>query len=303
MRIPNLYLKWHAFVELVDLVDKDTNVGQLLFKDPDGGQPFSKLLRGDLGLTPEIASELVGYMNENIARRAARQQTSRKTFAVLRPQDLEMPALAFAAHLISLAPWVAPERLDRMHKALVRDMTLSPPAHANMHKLAVERFDQERSFGSFKPSGGAGPTVFEAGKHKGQLAVIEVEHQPLAAYTMITRDPAPLGKRIWELSWGETVLWLPAPSHPKLAGSRLPLMPGAEPVQPMPGHFHVTSALVWKAEAQEALDPRNGSPQPGAMDEVETALFLTRLRRMTEDKRGKWAGAVTVATAEYLVHV
>ncbi len=303
MRIPNLYIKWHSFVELVDLVDKDTNVGQLLFKDPDGGQPFSKLLRGDLGLTPEIASELVGYMNDNMARRASRQQVSRKASAVLRAQDLEMPSLEFAAHLVNLAPWVAPERLDRVHKALMRDMTLSLPAHANVHKLAVERFDQERSFGSFKPSGGAGPTVFESGKHKGQLTVIGAEREPLAAYTMITRDPAPIGKRLWESAWGEAVLWLPSPSRPKLAGGRLLLMPRAEPVQPMPGHFHVTSALVWKEEAQGALDPRNAPLQPGALDEIETALFLTRLRRMANDKRGKWEGAVTVATAEYVVNV
>ncbi|MGD9881972.1 MAG: hypothetical protein AB7F22_28580 [Reyranella sp.] len=61
-------------------------------------------------------------------------------------------------------------------------------------------------------SGGAGPMVFEVGKHKEQLAVIAAKGAPVAAYTFFTRDPAPIGKHLWDLSWGETMLWLPLPS-------------------------------------------------------------------------------------------
>lgn len=301
MRIPNLYLKWHVFRGLADLVDTDKDVGLHLFRSESGAESFAKLLRGDITCPTDIADALSNYMNRRIATLAARAGST-AVVPALSASDLALPTLTFAARLVEAIPDLPPARLDRAHDALIRDMTLSTPAPAGTApRLVVERTALNRSFGSaVLPSGGAGPLVFTVGRHKGQLAAIGVQGEPLAAYVMFTRDPAPTGRRLWDLAWGETVLWLPSPFRPKRIGERLALMERAEPVNATPGRFHVTAALLWREEAQAALDPR-ATAAPGALDEAETALFLTRLRRMAEDKRRKWDGAVDVLCAEYLV--
>lgn len=305
MRIPNLYLKWHAFRELANLVDTDKDVGVHLFRHEDGAEPFSKLIRGDLGCADDIAESLTAYMNNRIALRHTRAGAQgRGTPAVdaLVAADLQLPTLTFVAKLLRLLPSVTRDRLDRAHAALLSDMQVLAPK-SERPKLLVERYAMSRQFDAMKPSGGAGPVVFKAGQHQGQLAVIGVPRSPLAAYTMVTRDPAPAGKRIWELAWGEAVLWLPSPSVPPLSEGRLLLMPEARPVLPTPGRFTVTTSLVWREDALKALEPRRGDRGPDALDESETALYLTRLRRIIDDKRGRWTDAATVLSAEYEVEV
>lgn len=303
MRIPNLYLKWHVFRGLADLVDTDKDVGLHLFRSESGAESFAKLLRGDIACPSDIADGLSDYMNRRIATLSARAGSA-PAAPPLTASDLALPTLTFAARLVEAIPDVPPARLDRAHDALIRDMTLAaaaPPPAGTAPRLVVERTAMSRSFGSaVLPSGGAGPLVFTVGRHKGQLAVIGVQGEPVAAYVMFTRDPAPTGRRLWDLAWGETVLWLPSPFRPKRIGERLALMERAEPVNATPGRFHVTAALLWREEARAALDPRPAAA-PGALDEAETALFLTRLRRMAEDKRRKWDGAVDVLCCEYLV--
>jgi hypothetical protein len=303
--IHNLYLKWRAFRELADVADPDNWIGNHIFKTSDGAQKFSKLLRGDLGCSTIIAQDLTQFMNEWIAVARSRLPGAPATESIpaITPADLELPVLTFVSRLHQTLGQAAAKNLDRAHQALLRDMTLQTPRADASPLLVVEKFAIGRSFASAQPSGGDGPIEFEAGKHKGQLAVIAANAAPAAAYTMFTRDPAPIGKRLWELSWGETVLWLPSPSVPKLSDGRLLLMPQAEPVRPAGGRFIVTCALVWQADAIERLDPRGAAPTPGVLDESETSRFLTNLRRITEDKFKKWQGAVTVSSAEYVVRV
>jgi len=279
MRLPNLYLKWHGFREITDCVDTDKDVGIHIFRHEDGAEPFSKLLRGDLGCAPDIAEALTRYMNEWISTVAVRMGGPAVPH-VLMPADLERPTLSFMARLAEALPKLPAERLDRAHNALVRDLTVTVAA-GQPYALAVERYAIDRSFDGLLPSGGQGPVVFVAGRHKGQIAVLDVPREPVAAYTLFTRDPASAGQRLWEMAWGETVLWLPSPSRPPLQQGRLLLMP--------------------RAEAVMALEPRSPGTPAGALDERETALFLTRLRRMADDRRRRWEGAVSILTARYIV--
>ncbi len=306
MRIPNLYLKWHAFRELTDAVDTDKDVGIHLYKHDDGAEPFAKLLRGDLSCATDIAAGLSAYMNRRIASLNARTSPNKaRTPQIpggLTASDLQAPTMTFVAKLLELLGEVPEDRLDRAHAALLRDMQVVAP-QSNEPRLVIEQFAMDRSFAGVLPSGGAGPLVFEAGKHRGQLAVIGVAEQPLAAYTMFTRDPALSGQRIWHLAWGEAVLWLPSPSVPPLVEGRLLLMPQPHPVQAVPGRFNVTTSLIWRQDALNALEPRTGSPKPDALDETQTALFLTRLRRIIDDKRRRWEGAVTALSVTYDVKV
>lgn len=302
--IHNLYLKWRAFRELADVADPDNWIGNHIFKTEDGAQKFSKLLRGDLGCSPIIAQDLTRFMNEWIAVARSRVPEAEKEVAApIAPGELALPVLTFAQRLRQALGAAAEKNLDRAHQALLRDLTLQPQRGESSPLLVVEKFAAGRSFASSMPSGGDGPIEFEAGKHKGQLAVIAARDTPVAAYTMFTRDPAPIGKRLWELNWGETVLWLASPSQPKLSDGRLLLMPQAEPVRPVAGRFIVTCALVWDKAAIERLDPRGAAAEPVVFDEAETTRFLTNLRRVTEDKFKKWQGAVTVSSAEYVVRI
>ncbi len=303
MRIPTLYLKWHAFRELIDSVDTDKDVGIHLFRQDDGAERFSKLLKGDLSCPSDIAQSLTAYMNARINAVRARSKGGVKADATppaVLPSDLELPTFTFVAKLIEQLPTVDDARLERAHKALLRDLTLSLPREGDT-QLAIEKFETGRSFPPGRPSGGAGPIIFEAGKHKGQLAIIGETRVPIAAYTMFTRDPSPIGKRMWDLAWGEAIVWFPAPSVPVSSDGRLLLMAQPEPVNPQAGRFTVTTALVWTQDAQQAIDPRSSGSRSHFPDEVETGLFLTRLRRIVEDKRKKWEGALTVLSAEYLV--
>jgi hypothetical protein len=299
MRLPNLYMKWHGFREITDCVDTDKDVGIHLFRHEDGAEPFSKLLRGDLGCASDIAEALTRYMNERIAAVASRMGAPPVPRALM-PADLERPTLSFMARLAEVLPNLPEERLERAHRALMRDLTVAVPP-SQSYRLVVERYAADRSFAGLMPSGGQGPVVFVAGRHRGQVAVLGVDREPVAAYSLFVRDPAPAGQRLWEMAWNETVLWLPSPSTPSLQEGRLLLMPRAELVQPTPGQFAVTTALLWTQEALKALEPRPPGTPAGALDERETALFLTRLRRMADDRRRRWDGAVSLLTASYIV--
>lgn len=305
MRIPNLYLKWHAYKELVDNVSTDKDIGVHLFRHDEGAIPFAKMLCGDLGCAPDIAEALANYMNRRIAalrsRRGAEGGGARPAEAIS-AADLAAPTLAFVAKLVRLIGDVPDDALHRAHAVLLRDLCLKSPK-SESPRLVVEQYELARSFAGVLPSGGSGPVIFEAGKHRGQLAVIGLQQAPLGVYSLFTRDPSPSGLRIWELAWGEAVLWLPSPSVPVLSDGRLMLMPEASPVQPTPGRFNVTVALLWREDAMKSLEPRAGKPPSGALDENDTALFLTRLRRIVDDKRRRWGDAITVLSAEYEVRV
>ncbi len=310
--LPNLHLKWIAFQELADAKGKDAWIGQHVFGASDGAQRFSKLLRGDLGCSPAVAQSLTRFMNEwisNVRTRAGATAKNQPTTTLLAPVDLELPVLTFVARLIALLGPAATGNIERAHKALLESMTLGAPrgrapeslSEGVQPRLQIERFGRDRSFPEAKASGGDGPVVFEVGKHTGQLAVINAKGPPIAAYTVFARDPAPIGKRVWDLSWGEVVMWIPAPARPLFSDGRVVLLPQAQPVNPMPGRWIVTCTLVWKRDAVGHLDPRGEGMSPTVLDEVETSRFLTNMRRMTEDKRKQWDGAISVSQAEYVV--
>ena len=81
------------------------------------------------------------------------------------------------------------------------------------------------------------------------------------------------------------------------------LMAKPAPLQPQLGRFIVTTVLAWTEAAQKALD-RGFMAAPDCIpDELGTSEFLTRVRRVLEDKHGKWGedDALTVLTTEYIV--
>jgi hypothetical protein len=301
--IPSLYLKWRAFREIVGHPESDRNIAGAIFGDDDAPVKFSKLLHGDLGCTIEIAAEIVRVINKRLGvYRASRSLTAERPYE-FRSADLGLPVYTFTNRLIEAALTVDEDALARAHVGLLDEMVVQQPSGDAGLRLLIERFSTSRAFVGAQPSGGSGPLVFEAGKHKGQLAIIGASGPPVAAYTMFVRDPSPLGSRLWDFNWGETVLWLPSPSVPAFEDGRLLLMPDAQPLIPLAGLFTVTSVLAWDQKAIGKLDPRGLHPSPGVLDEEETSRFLTNLRRVVGDKQKKWQGSVTATSAEYIVQV
>lgn len=314
MRIPTLYLKWAAFKAFIDDPSSNKQVAETVLYPGEVAAPeagfeprskaastFAKRLSGEVALEDETAEVLVGHMNKQLAglrrRKSATSTANVNAAAPLAPADLARPTLAFAARLLEQWPDADKASLGRMHRALIDDLAV--PASEESARLTVDRFDNTRGFGAdAAPSGGSGPIVFEAGRHKGQVVILGEARVPLAAFTLFTRDPAPLGKYVWDLAWGEVVLWLPAPSVPILDDGRLLLMPQPEPVHATPGNFKVSTTLVWTPEALAELDPKTKSLRP---DEAETAAFLSRLRSLHKYRRTKWPGAITILSADYIV--
>ncbi|WP_036288603.1 hypothetical protein [Methylosinus sp. PW1] len=307
--IPNLYLKWGVLRDLTEAADRNADIGKAIFDDEDNGAvAFARLLRGDRGPPASVAQKLVGQMNRAIRGWRLRHRAPAPEENLLSLAELEGPLLPFVQAVVDGLPGVDPDRLDHAHRTIVDDIAACDVVGRGAPQLVVERFAAERSFEDAIPSGGAGPIEFKAGVHKGQLAIVGVSGVPAAAYTMFTRDPAPLGRRIWEMAWNETVLWLPSPFMPELVEGRLLLLRRPQPLKPSPGRFIVTTALVWREADLATLDPRGKNPPPGALDENETMQFLTRLRRMrraaSEDGRksqAREAATVSVSSASYLV--
>ncbi len=295
--IPNLHLKWRAFREIIGHSKTDSEIGEGIFGSEGGPIRFSKLLHGDAGCPPEIAAAFVGQLNKRIEgycqARAIPQSPDRLT-----GNDLNLPLFAFTRRVIQAAQTVQPEALDRAHSALLDEICARPFAQDAGPQLVVERVAKTRSFQPFKPSGGAGPIIFDAGTDKGELAVIDVSKPPAAVYTFLAYDPSP--RRMWELEWGETVEWLPSPTKPVPSKGRLLLMP-ASTLKPKSGRYIVTAALCWREDAAIELDPKGEPTSPRVLDERETSRFVVNLRRLVEDKRNKWAGALSVTSAEYFV--
>jgi hypothetical protein len=296
--IPNLYLKWRAFRELIGMPLSDAQIGAQIFGEGREGAPkFSKLIYGDYGCSPEIAVELASIINKRL-------DTSRRgrglpaLDAGLKPGDLTLPLHAFIRRLEAIVETSDADSRDRAQQALLSDLApaFGQPGSA---RLVVERFSMTRSMGGFLPSGGDGPIIFEAGKHKGRLAVRGIDRQPAMAYTFLARDPRPLGQHSWDFNWSETLSWLPSPSRPAFVEGELLLMPQAAPINPTPGRFLATSVLLWDETARAALDPRGASADPDALDEAQTSRFLTNLRRLQRRK----PEAVTASGAEYEVRV
>lgn len=296
--IPGLYLKWRAFRELVGMPLSDAQIGAQIFGEGrDGAPKFSKLLYGDYGFAPEIAAELARIVNKRLDV-SLRGRGLAAPEDELAPSDFMLPLYAFIRRIQALGRVEDAEALDRAHDALLTELAPGSNPSGNA-RLVIEKFAVERSFEGFVPSGGDGPVIFEAGRHKGRIAVRGVDREPAMAFTLLARDTRPIGRLCWELSWRETILWLPSPSHPRFVDGALLLMPEAAPVHPTPGRFLATTALVWDATGRGHLDPRGPDAKPGDLDEEETSRFLTNLRRLQR----RAPEAVTVVSADYVVTV
>jgi hypothetical protein len=276
----------------------DAEIGAQIFGEGrDGAPKFSKLLYGDYGFSTEIATELAAIVNRrlDVSLRSRGLPSLAETLA---PSDFTLPLYAFIRRIEAAARIEDDEALDRVQEALLGELApgLTPSGSA---RLVIEKFAADRSFEGFLPSGGEGPVIFEAGRHKGRIAVRDVDREPAIAFTLLARDTRPIGRMCWEMNWRDTILWLPSPSRPRFVDGTVLLMAEAAPVQPTPGRFLATTVLLWDEADRALLDPRGADAKPGDLDEEETCRFLTNLRRLQR----RQPGAVTVSSAEYVVTV
>ena len=297
--IPNLYLKWRLFRELIGVPQSDAQIGSVIFGEGrDGAQKFSKLLYGDYGCSPEIAEVLADFINRRLDLSRKSRGLAPLGADALLPADLSGNVYDFARKITEAGAVTDATALDRAQDALLEEITPAPSS-TSMPRLVVEQYEMGRFFEPFVSSDDAGPLVFVPGKHKGRLAVQGIDRQPAMAYTFLVRDPRPAGQRSWDLTWGETLRWMPAPSQPRLEDGTLPLMADAFPVLPVKGRFLATSILVWDPAVQPLLDPRGANPARAGLTEEETSRFLTNLRRLQKRR----PDGLTAWGAEYSVEV
>jgi hypothetical protein len=295
--IANLYLKWGVFRKLIGSGRSDAQIAKKIFGNTEGASIlFSRLLYGDYGCQPNVASELVKVMNLRIdVHREDRKLPSRGAKRIA-SADLHLPVYEFIRHVIAVAEQIDTDELDAAHRSLLDEIAPRAGKDASP-RLVVKRFDRDRSFPPFVGSGGDGPVDFEVGRHFGQLAVEDISVDPVATYAFLARDPHPLGCRLWDLSWRETMLWLPSPFTPARVAKTINLLPTAMPIMPDPGRFLATAVLVLDRKTVAELDPRGPDPAPGVLDEPQTARFLTNMRRLAKRK----PASILIATNEYNV--
>jgi hypothetical protein len=284
--IPSLYLKWDLYRSLVGSTQSDAQIAKAVFGNVEGAAIlFSKLRYGDYGCTPDIANALVGVMNQRINPPPDKRISA---------NDLALPVYEFAQKLIDAAGPLTNDQLDAAHQDLINKLVpeITPQ---NGPRLAIKRFSIDRMFEGILPSGGEGRVVFEPGRHTGQIIVEELAEDPVATYAFLTRDPRLVGNRLWDMTWGETVFWLPSPMRLNRAGTVLNLMPSPRPVQPLAGRFQVTAVLVFDGQALGSLDPRGAEATAGSLDESETVRFVTNARRLAKRK----SSPIVIVTNEY----
>jgi hypothetical protein len=299
--IPALYLKWRAFKELVGEGRPDAQIAEIIFGPRDAPVKLHRLLHGDARCEPDVAAQFVKDIINPCIHSRKNLRPSRASQPNLLPSELFLPVYDFTRRVIAALGGADAEALERAHSALLAELVPRVPGQAP--RLTIERFappkriSSSRSFSSTRASGGEGPVEFRAERDRGRLVIEDTSTLPSAAYVHFIRDPAPLGHHLWELKWGDTVLWQPSPFSPIRAGGVLALMPEPEPFQAMPGRFFVTAVLVLDKSAQRDLDPRGADWRSAALDEQETARYLTNVRRLA--KRNP--SPIAVTTTEYIV--
>jgi len=296
--VPNLYLKWLAFRELLRPPQSNAEIGTRIWGPDDGPSRFSKLLRGDYGCEAGVASELAEAINKRISVVRAAKQHKQPAKHVFKGFDLELPLLEFARLIVTASEVIEPDVLDRSHRALLSEF--APARSTTGPRLAIEHFGTARFFEGAASAAG-GPTIFEIGRHKGLFAVEGLPPERLAEkpklYALFARDTSMTGKRIWEVPFSEAVRWFPSPFEPVVDSGRLLLMPEPKPVQAVIGHFHLTVAVMLDPTIVGRLDPRGADSASAPLDEEETARFLTNLSRLTRSR----PNALAVCGGEYIV--
>lgn len=295
--VANLYLKWLAFREIVGHPHSDAQIAGAIFGDNDGSVKFSKLLYGDYGCSGEVAAELVAIVNRRIESVRKARGLAGQEYRPMRVGDVTLPIYDFVQRLLDAVGTVEEEALDRAHGALVAELTTS--LNAQSARLRIERYSKNRAFEGTVPSGGGGPIVFEPRSHLGKITIEGIVKPAAAAYVLFVRDPKATGARLWDLKWGDTVLWIPSPFTPTVRNGAIELMAEPQPVKPMAGRFVVIATAVLDRAVLGVLDPRGKDAPPAALDELETSRYLTNLRRIMKRR----PEAVAVATDAYVVAV
>src|SRR5262245_33749762 len=111
--VPNLYLKWLAFRELLRPPQSNAEIGTRIWGPDDGPSRFSKLLRGDYGCEAGVASELAEAINKRISVVRAAKQNSQPAKHVFKGSDLQLPVLEFARLLVTATEVIEADTLDR----------------------------------------------------------------------------------------------------------------------------------------------------------------------------------------------
>ena len=295
--IPNLYLKWSVFRSLILIAGPDARIAREIFGDTsDAPIQFAKMLRGDYGLQPDIASALARVINARIDLHRSERKLSGLGPRVS-ADDLYGGVYDFAKRLIKAAEIVEPDRLSAADRKLLDELAPKGPA-TGMPRLVVKRSEPERWIRGMVPSGGSGPVEFEAGRHEGQLTIEGLTADPVVAYALAVRDPAP--NHLWDFAWGDTVRWVPSPIRLVSVDNGFNLMPKPAPILPVPGRFLVMAVVVLEREVLKKLDPRGFEAMPGCLDEQQTARFLTVVRRLVE-RNGRPTPSIMLVTNEYRV--
>ncbi|MEM9029004.1 MAG: hypothetical protein AAGC70_11605 [Pseudomonadota bacterium] len=292
--IPSLYLKWRVFRALVGDARSDAEIARTVFHDDDGPVKFTKLLYGDYGCRPEIATEFIDVINRCVVAQRNAHGLPPDPAKALNTSDLARSTCAFAQRLIDAAESVSAGRCEDAHGHLVSELL---PAIRNdeSQSMTIERFSLDRSFPALLPDDG--PVVFMPDRHSGQFSIQGIRQSPVATYVFVVRDTMSAGRFFWEQRWADNVLWLPSPFAPEQKGDTLLLMPGPQPVLAMPGRFVATAVVVFDGAAVESLDPSGLTSAPRRLDEDETARFVTRVRRLAK----RMPQSVSVLRGEYIV--
>ena len=329
-KIPNLYLKWKAFRSLIHDDRKDNafallvcpDLGKMYVKELHSDKKnenkkhnrdrdqssvvFSRVLYGDMSCHQTFAMRLLDQvMNPCIAHyRKTHGLPGEPDTAKLSLEDItELSSNEFTRRLIAAAGKVSTTQLDAIEKAFLAELTPTVDAEKKP-QLAIRRYDTARSFAGWEKSKSKKKLEFEPGRHFGEMIVEDLAEDPVATYAFMARNPYPQsGKRVWELDWQDTVLWLPSPRQIARTGNTLTLMP-LSPVEPDLGTFKVTAVLVFDQKALDMLDPR-GAKLPGTLDELDTARFITNMKRLETPRKKtiSWSKdpPIRVVANEYIV--
>src|SRR5262245_9500520 len=298
--VPNLFLKWLAFRKLLDPPQSNAEIATRIWGPDDGPPKFSKLLRGDYGCEPDVVGFLAEVVNKRLAIVRGAKGRGGPPAYTFRGSDFELPLFDFARRLIEVAEVIDQDTLDRAHSALFEEFSPTPSRGSHGPQLAIEQFATTKFFEGTEAASD-GPPIFEIGRHKGLFAIEgvapEMLERRMCTYAMFARDPTPAGSRIWDVPFKDAIRWIPSPFTPTVRDGRVILMPEARPVQPVVGRFHITVVLVFDASVVGRLDPAGTEPPSRALEEIETARFLTNLGRVTRSN----ANAIALCAGEYIV--
>src|SRR5262245_46628043 len=137
--IPNLHLKWRLFRDLIGHPQADAQIAESIFGAEGAAIKFTKLRFGDLGLSPEIATELISTINRRLEVYRKAQQLPAQGCNILSALDLELPVYDFAHRLLGAVDHkISPDALERAHRELLAEMAPKPSQTAS--RLKIERY-------------------------------------------------------------------------------------------------------------------------------------------------------------------